>query len=151
MARIISQLPVIDIESDVAIGIKLPLNNPTRGVFDLSYSTEEQAISNLKNLLLTSKGERLYLPTFGTDILTLLFDPNTPEIVESLKEEITSAIGFWMPYIIVNNIDIQNKVNSLGSNAENGLSISINYRVSSRGANQTIVLDINQSGIINVQ
>jgi phage baseplate assembly protein W len=150
MARIISQLPILDIEKDVAVGIKLPFNNTTKGVFDLSYSTEEQAISNLKNLLLTSKGERLYLPNFGTGILSLLFEQNTSEIVENLKEEISSAVGFWLPYIIVNNIDIQNKVNSLGSNAENGLSISINYRVSSRGSNQTIVLDINQSGVINV-
>lgn len=151
MARILSQLPVIDTEKDVAVGIKLPFNHPNKGVFDLSYSTEEQAISNLKNLLLTNKGERLYLPTFGTGILNLLFDPNTSEVGENLKDEISTAISFWLPYIIINNIDIQNTVNSLGANAENGISITINYRVSSQGANQTIILDINQSGVISIQ
>jgi phage baseplate assembly protein W len=133
------------------VGIKLPFNNPTKGLFDLSYSTEEQAISNLKNLLLTSKGERLYLPNFGTGIIDLLFNPNTPEIVESLSDEISTAISFWMPYIIINNIDVQNKINSLGNNAEHGISISINFNVTNRGANQTIVLDINQNGAITVQ
>jgi phage baseplate assembly protein W len=151
MARILTQLPVIDTEKDVAVGIKLPFNHPNKGVFDLSYSTEEQAISNLKNLLLTNKGERLYLPTFGTGILNLLFDPNTSEVGENLKDEISTAISFWLPYIIINNIDIQNTVNSLGANAENGISITINYRVSSQGANQTIILDINQSGVISIQ
>lgn len=151
MARILKQILVIDTEKDVAVGIKLPFNNPTKGLFDLSYSTEEQAISNLKNLLLTSKGERLYLPNFGTGIIDLLFNPNTPEIVESLSDEISTAISFWMPYIIINNIDVQNKIYSLGNNAEHGISISINFNVTNRGANQTIVLDINQNGAITVQ
>ncbi len=36
----------IDFEPDVAVGIKLPFSKE-KGLFDLSYSTEEQAISNL--------------------------------------------------------------------------------------------------------
>ena len=143
MARILKQIPVIDTEKDVAVGIKLPFNNPTKGLFDLSYSTEDQAISNLKNLLLTSN--------FGTGIINLLFDPSTTEIVENLKDEISSSISFWMPYIIINNINIQNKVDSLGNNAEHGISISINFSVTNRGSNQTIVLDINQNGAIAIQ
>jgi phage baseplate assembly protein W len=151
MAKILKQIPVIDTEKDVAVGIKLPFNHPNKGLFELSYSTEEQAISNLKNLLLTSKGERMYLPTFGTGILNLLFDQNTPELVSDLQDEISSSISFWLPYIILNNIDIQNKVDSLGYEAEHGILISINFSVSRQGANQTIVLDINQSGTISIQ
>lgn len=151
MARVIQRIPVIDTEKDVAVGIKLPFNNAVKGLFELSYSTEEQAISNLKNLLLTSKGERLYLPTYGTGILNLLFEPNTPDLVEDLKDDISSSISFWMPYIIINDIVIQNTIPSLGSNAEHGISITISYRVTNVGANQTIILDINQSGVISIQ
>ena len=151
MAKIIQRIAVIDTEKDVAVGIKLPFNNAVKGLFELSYSTEDQAISNLKNLLLTSKGERLYLPTYGTGILNLLFDPNTSEIVENLKDEISSAISFWMPYIIINDILIENSVSSLGTNAEHGLSITIKFRVTNRGANQTIIVDINQGGTISIQ
>ena len=151
MAKILKQIPVIDTEKDVAVGIKLPFNHPNKGLFELSYSTEEQAISNLKNLLLTSKGERMYLPTFGTGILNLLFEQNTPELVSDLQDEISSSISFWLPYIILNNIDIQNKVDALGYEAEHGILITINFSVSNRGANQTIVLDINQSGTISIQ
>jgi len=150
MARILSKIPVIDTEKDVAVGIKLPLNNASKGLFELSYSTEDQAVSNLKNLLLTSKGERRYLPTFGTGIMNLLFDPNTTEVGENLKDEISSAISFWMPYIIINNIDIKQKIDALGAQAEHGLSVTINFRVSNQGANQTIVLDIKQSGTIAI-
>jgi phage baseplate assembly protein W len=150
MARILSKIPVIDTEKDVAVGIKLPLNNASKGLFELSYSTEDQAVSNLKNLLLTSKGERRYLPTFGTGVMNLLFDPNTTEVGENLKDEISSAISFWMSYIIIDNIDIKQKIDSLSAQAEHGLSVTINFRVSNQGANQTIVLDINQSGTIAI-
>ena len=55
---------VLDLEEDKGVGLLLPLNKKSGGVFGLSYTTEEQGISNLKNLLLTRKGERLYHPTF---------------------------------------------------------------------------------------
>lgn len=150
MAKILRQINVLDTENDVAVGVKLPFNNSVKGVFQLSYSTEEQSISNLKNLLLTSKGERRYLPTFGTGIMNLLFNQNTPDLAEALKDEISSAISFWMPYIIIDNIDIQQKNDSLAYESEHGIIITIKFRVSARGANQTIVIDINQSGNISV-
>ena len=62
----------LDFEPDVAVGVLLPFNGNAPGrtfnqnyasgsqggasVFAQSYSTEEQAVSNLKNLLLISMG-----------------------------------------------------------------------------------------------
>jgi hypothetical protein len=40
----------IDLFPDVAVGIKIPMLRSDGVLFDLSYSTEEQVISNLKNL-----------------------------------------------------------------------------------------------------
>ena len=40
----------IDLLPDVAVGVKLPFVGKDGTLFQLSYSTEEQAISNLKNL-----------------------------------------------------------------------------------------------------
>ena len=63
----------LDFEKDVAIGITLPFGK-NKGLFSLSYTTEEQSISNLKNLLLTRKGERLFQPEFGSDVYSLMFE-----------------------------------------------------------------------------
>ena len=49
---IIKKYNPIDLLPDVAVGIKLPFTGKSGNLFDLSYSTEEQALSNLKNLLL---------------------------------------------------------------------------------------------------
>ena len=90
----------LDFEPDVAVGVMLPFNGNALGrsdiqhyasgsrsgdgVFALSFSTEQQAISNLKNLLLTRKGERFMQPDFGTRIFDSLFEPNTKELEENL-------------------------------------------------------------------
>ena len=158
-----------DIEEDVAIGIMLPFNGanssvaefkPTDayesvsgsaavkvnssaarlpGKFPLSYTTEEQALSNLKNLLLTYPGERMMQPTFGVRIKDRVFEPNTPELVVSLNKEIQDAISYWLPYIIINSINIDNKERTSGF-IQNTLFIRLEFRVTEQGANQVITL-----------
>jgi hypothetical protein len=52
---------------NTALGINLPFNGPFV-VFNSTYTTDAQALANLKNLLLTYKGERLFQPNFGTNL-----------------------------------------------------------------------------------
>ena len=111
----------LDFEPDVAVGVLLPFNGDAPGrtfnqnyasgsvsgasVFAQSYSTEDQAISNLKNLLLTRKGERIMQPNFGTSIYDSLFENNTENIRTTLKKTLTKDVNFWLPYISINSID----------------------------------------------
>ena len=46
-----------DLNPDVRIGLKLPFNRGKSGLFPQTETTLEQAGSNIKNLLLTAKGE----------------------------------------------------------------------------------------------
>ena len=55
------------------IGVKIPITMGTTGFFNQTFTSLEEAKSNLLNLLLTRKGERVYHPTFGTEIYGLLF------------------------------------------------------------------------------
>ena len=43
----------VKINPDVAVGIKLPLVDAGGRLFDLSYTTNDQILSKLKNLVLT--------------------------------------------------------------------------------------------------
>jgi phage baseplate assembly protein W len=158
----------LDIEPDKAIGVKLPFNgqaapfgllsdadgydtgiaaNPqvnTRaekitGKFPLSYTTEDQALSNLKNLLLTYPGERYMQPTFGVRIKDRVFEQNTPDLVVNLNREIQEAIKYWLPYIKIKAIKVDNK--EPGSEIiTNFLFIKIEFKVTEQGANQEITL-----------
>ena len=49
------------------IGIKTPIRLKKGTLFDMSYEVSDQIADNLRNLLLTNKGERLGNPAFGTD------------------------------------------------------------------------------------
>ena len=122
---IVQRYKVIDTKRDVAVGIKLPMVSKAGILFDLSYSTEDQAISNLKNLLLTDRGERLYEPLFGTSIRSYLFRNITADTIESLKNSILDDISFWLPYITVNTLDIQEAEQGSGKSYIIGLLIKL--------------------------
>ena len=134
----------IDFEKDIAVGIKLPFSKNS-GLFDLSYSTEEQAISNLKNLLLTRKGERVFQPTFGSQIYALLFEPITLDLKQRLEEGILADVNFWLPYIIID------KVNVTPNEDKNFVAISLNFRVTEQGANEQIILYVDSAGTATIE
>lgn len=86
------------------LGINLPFTGPM-SVFNTTYTSDNRALANLKNLLLTYKGERLMQPEFGTELPTLLFEPNTADLKMQVSEVISEAVEYWLPYINIVNID----------------------------------------------
>jgi phage baseplate assembly protein W len=160
MARTIYQYQQYNTNPDRAIGIKLPFNKPSDGrstditnysnstgglgVFMSSYSTEEQALSNLKNLLLTVKGERVMQPNFGTSISRLVFEQNVSDLATELETELTTDIEFWLPYIVIKNIEINQNFDSYS------VLIRLTFSVTQAGANMVINLLASENSLIIV-
>jgi len=132
----------IDLKKNVAVGVTLPFGGA--GVFQSSYTTEEQAISNLKNLVLTRKGERPFQPLFGTDVYSLLFEQIGGFIEDNLRASIKEDINFWLPYILLSDVIVEANPDS------NRVSISLNFRVTETGANQTIIIQVDQQGGLTI-
>lgn len=130
----------IDFKPDVAVGVKLPFGKLTGGLFQSSYSTEEQAVSNLKNLLLTKKGERPFQPEFGSDVYQLLFENIDADIETKLADTLSKDINFWLPYIIIDNVVIDSNPD------RNAVNIELSFRVTEQGANQQIILFVDTAG-----
>lgn len=129
------------------LGILLPTNGDKSssrgGFFNMSSTTEEQAISNYVNLLLTRKGERYMQPEFGIGIQYYLFEPNTVAIRQDIEFEIERQAAFWLPYIVNHSIDVRPRADIPGiraSDAENAIQIVITFSVTEQGANRQIVL-----------
>ena len=108
MAYELNQKIVIDTEefNNFAVGITLPIQRGNDGYFAQSFRTFDQVRSNLKNLLLTKKGERIFQPEFGSGLHDLLFNPATEKFEEDLENTINDAIAQWLPYIVVEDINI---------------------------------------------
>ena len=106
-----------DLNEDVYIGIELPLNHNKEGFFKQTKTSLEQTKSNIKNLLLTRRGERLGNPTFGSDLFAVLFEQEGDDIESKVEETIRSAMSEWLPFVIINNIET--KFSTTNKNAIN--------------------------------
>ena len=100
-----------DDDPDVRIGVNLPFTRDNKtGWFDQSFTTLDAAKSNLRNLLLTMKGERLMQPNFGTDLMKLVFEQDDGTLVDRIRETIIDAVEFWLPYLNLNTIEVNDSV-----------------------------------------
>ena len=108
MAYELNKKIVIDTEefNNFAVGITLPIQRGEDGYFRQSFRTFDQVRSNLKNLLLTKRGERIFQPDFGSGLHDLLFNPATEKFEEDLETTINDAVAKWLPYVIVEDINI---------------------------------------------
>ncbi len=142
MAIELGKVNVTDLtENDYKIlGIGINKSSDKGGIFAVNYTTLTQAKDNLKNLILTRKGERIMNPTFGCDIYKVLFEQMDGGLIESkIESTILDAVSNWLPYLSIDEIifdydnnDIDNnRINlelkfSLVSNPNLGESVTIN-------------------------
>jgi phage baseplate assembly protein W len=54
----------------------------------------------LEQLLLTSPGERVNRPDFGSGLLQLVFAPNSPELAAALQLSVQAAIDTWLGDVV---------------------------------------------------
>ena len=95
-----------DLNPDVFIGISLPLNYGDQGFFNKTRTLLQQTRSNIRNLLLTIRGERLGNPTFGSDLMRLLFEPQNEDLEQAIEESIRASMDEWLPFVKIRNIDV---------------------------------------------
>lgn len=93
------------------IGLQYPLEKTPRGLMAQSRGVD-QIKADLLQLLLTNPGERVMLPTFGTPLRELFFEPNDPTLETEAQTMIAEAISTWEPRIEVQNIAITSDFNS---------------------------------------
>jgi len=94
----------IDRDDDIYVGIRFPLDHSPEGFFYKTKTIREQVKSNIRNLLLTEKGERVFQPNFGSNLKSLLFEQITPTSLENVENDIRESLSTWLPYVNVNNL-----------------------------------------------
>ncbi len=133
--------------SEIALGVKLNFNNP--GIFGLNYLTIDQTIDNLKNLLLTRKGERVHKVNFGTPLLDILFEPNVSSLKQEIEIAVTDEISFWLPNVTIEQFDIVTAEDD--PNLPHNISISITFGIDGALTLETITLTADESGVVNIE
>jgi len=109
----------LDLRKNIAIGVSLPFKGP----FTSTFTTRDQIKSNLINLLLTNKGERVMNPTFGCDIKRQLFQTITTELQQKIIDIILESVRIFIPEIQLLNVVVSPDIDS------NSISITIDYKI----------------------
>jgi len=93
---------------DQGIGIVLPIGKSNDGgFFKQSFTTIEAVKSNIKNLILTARGERIMHPTLGSGLWNLIFEPmQGDEFSEQVKSTIRENVRVWLPYVSIDKLEV---------------------------------------------
>ena len=108
-----------------AIGVTLPLQFG-ENTFEQSFQTKDQIKSNIKNLLLTKRGERILQPQFGSGLQSLLFEPNVDDLEGRIEDTINDSLKQWLPYVTADEINIESTDELRDSNKIN---VSIKFKI----------------------
>ena len=119
-----------DRDSNQFIGIELPFykSNGSEGYFASTKTTIAAIKNNIKNLLLTEKGERYFQPELGVSIRKHLFQPIVADTTDNIKSDIMSSFAFWLPFVKIVRLD----VDVIGGDDEfsrNSLIINVTFSV----------------------
>ena len=135
MATQITRVNPLDLQKNIAIGVSLPFNGPNGKPFNSTYSTKDQIKSNLVDLILTNKGERIFNPEFGADLKRVLFEGLTEDTNTTVQRLIADSINTFLPDVILDEVLLVPNIDN------NSLSITIKYSLRISGTSDQITVE----------
>jgi phage baseplate assembly protein W len=143
MAIELGKYNVTDIkENDYKVlGVSINETSNSNGAFAVNFTSINQAKSNLQNLILTRKGERLMQPEFGCDIWKIIFEPIIEGDIESkIENSILDAVNAWLPYLNIDTILFDYDDNDIDTNK---IQLEIQFSLKSNSnVGASVIIDI---------
>ena len=125
-----------DKDTRVSVGIDFPFGrapNSGDGYFQTSKTTVESIKNNIKLLLQTERGDRVFQPLLGMNLRSFLFEQITEDTRVQIENNIVDVFETWLPFVELKDIQI-----SSDSVTEDSNKININIVFSiKRASNST--------------
>ena len=91
---------------------------------DASIVRNDNAIKQaIKNLILTTPGEKPFQPTVGSKVMDMLFEPLDPFTADAVKDEIINTVNQYEPRVELTKVDVT------AIPEGNKLNITLEYRI----------------------
>tara|TARA_B100002019_G_scaffold288867_1_gene303320 strand:- start:2577 stop:2996 length:420 start_codon:yes stop_codon:yes gene_type:complete len=91
---------------------------------DTSTVKNDNAIKQaIKNLILTTPGEKPFQPTVGSKVMDMLFEPLDPFTADAVKDEIINTVNQYEPRVELTKVDVT------AIPEGNKLNITLEYRI----------------------
>ena len=92
----------------ITYGLEFPFVDSTQGDYLALTETQYQQIrSDLLHLILTRRGSRYFLPTFGTRLYEYIFEPYDGLTFDAIESDIRDSVQNFMPNLLLNKITIE--------------------------------------------
>ena len=116
-----------DQDTRVSVGLQMPLGRQpgtTDGYFTSTKTTMDAVKEDIKMLLTTQRGERLFQPFLGMNIRRFLFEKITNDTVVEIENDIVDTFQIWLPFVELREIDI-----TLPERGKNQINIFIKFNI----------------------
>ena len=102
---------VEDQDKRVSVGIDFPFGRVGNGdgYFKSTKTTIDAIKNNIRLLLQTHRGERVFQPNLGMDLRSLIFEPLTEDITIQIENNIVDVFSRWLPFIDLRDIQIERR------------------------------------------
>lgn len=108
------------------ININYPFKDSDEGFFlDLTKTDSAAIKADLMHLILTRKGQRLYMPDFGTDLMLYIFEPSDSKTFSEIKLDLKETVKKYIPNLTIDEVIVEQDPNS-----EHRATIRIDYNIS---------------------
>ena len=116
-----------DKDTRVRVGLQMPLGRQpgsNDGYFASTKTTMDAVKEDVKLLLLTQQGERLFQPLLGMNIRRFLFEQITENTVIEIENDIVATFSRWLPFVQLNDINID-----ISDQDRNKIKIDIKFNI----------------------
>ena len=99
---------VEDQDTRVSVGIDFPFARvPNQdGYFKTTKTTVESIKNNIRLLLQTQQGERVFQPNLGMNLKRFLFEQITEDTSIQIENDIVDVFETWLPFVELRDIQI---------------------------------------------
>ena len=99
-----------DTDTRVSVGIEFPFGKTTGdGYFKSTKTTIDAVKNNIRLLLQTQRGERVFQPNLGMNLRSLIFEQLNEDITIQIENNIVDVFSRWLPFVDLRNIQIERR------------------------------------------
>lgn len=121
------------------IDVRLPIGSDEQGVVSMLSTSAESVQQQIRNILLTNPGERIFDASYGVGLKRILFETNNQLTISQLIERINQQLRAYASFIEIRDIKVQ--PDSVDNNT---IRISIDYKIKTlQNYQDTLQLEFN--------
>jgi len=118
---------VEDLDERVSVGLDFPIGRQAgdqMGYFATTKTTMDAVKNDIRLLLMTERGERLFQPLLGMNIRRFLFEQITDDTAIEIENDIVDTFQTWLPFVELQNIEVD-----LGDQDRNTIKINVTFNI----------------------